>query len=127
MRISIDVSPGEALDRLTILTLKLARITDASKLAHIERELRSLALRVDPLLEDNEALRGFRDALLDVNAKLWDCEDEIRRQAVQNAARSDVLQVATRIPELNDKRARLKADINRLLGTDIAEQKSYAA
>lgn len=127
MRISIDVSPGEALDRFTILSLKLARIRDADKLAHVERELRSLKARIDPLLAENEPLRQFSDALFDVNAKLWDCEDAIRRQADGNTSRTDLLAIAKEIASLNDRRARLKADINRLIGTDIAEQKSYAA
>jgi len=127
VRLSIEVSPGEAIDKLTILAIKQSRLTDAAKLAHVEREAATLRQVVDPLLQATPALRQIQASLQAVNEKLWDTEDRLRMLETRGDFGADFVWLARDVYITNDQRAALKAEINALLGSDIAEQKSYAA
>lgn len=126
MRLCIEVSPGEAIDKLTILSIKEERLTDAGKLSHIRREAELLRGVVAPLLNDKPALRDAMDELAALNRRLWDLENGLRAHERRGEFEHDFLCMARTVCLINDRRAAVKADINTLLGTDIAEQKSYA-
>ncbi len=123
--ILVPVSPGELLDKIGILDLKLARIGEAAKLENIRREherLTAIAARTIP--QDPRVARA-RSALDGVNARLWDVEDRLR--AHEAAGRFDAAFVADAraVYRLNDARAALKKRINLLLGSALVEEKSY--
>ncbi|MGK7864099.1 DUF6165 family protein [Falsiroseomonas sp. E2-1-a4] len=127
MRLCIEVSPGEAVDKSTILAIKLAKLADAAKLAHVKREAATLHQVVDPLLHATPVLRQIQASLQAVNEKLWDTEDRLRMLEARGDFGADFVRLARDVYITNDQRAALKAEINALLGSDIAEQKSYAA
>lgn len=127
MRLRIEVSPGEAIDKITILSIKQARLTDAAKLEHVRREAAMLREVVEPLLQAKPALRRVQASLQSVNEKLWDTEDMLRTLEQRREFGADFVRLAREVYLRNDERAGLKAEINALLGSDIAEQKSYAA
>jgi hypothetical protein len=121
----VPISPGELLDRITILRIKAVRITDPVKLAHVRLEL--------GLLEKTWSDSGYAGvnvspderALHEVNERLWDIEDRIRdKEAVQTFDR-DFIELARAVYRSNDERAAIKKRINVLLGSRIVEEKSY--
>ena len=126
MRLTIEVSPGEAADKLTILHIKLDRIRDAGKLAHVGREAAVLEAALAPLRARFPAILPLIAELRAVNEALWDVEDALRLHEKRGDFGAEFVRLARSVYETNDRRARIKAEINRILGSDIAEQKSYA-
>lgn len=123
--ILVPVSPGELLDKITILRIKSERIEDAGKRTNVRLELGLLektwresgCAAVDITAEER--------ALQNVNERLWDIEDRIRdREAVQTFDR-DFIELARSVYIANDERAAIKKRINQKLGSRIVEEKSY--
>ena len=123
--ILVPVSPGELLDKITILRIKVARVHDAAKLANIKLEL--------ALLEQTwkECCGGALDvaleerALHDVNERLWDIEDRIRDKEARQTFDRDFIELARAVYVCNDERAAIKRRINLQLGSRLIEEKSY--
>src|SRR6185312_11274012 len=123
--ILVPISPGELLDKITILRIKSARMTDPAKLANVRRELElleetwrgSIPAGVD-LGEDEKALEA-------VNAQLWDIEDDIREQEAAGTFAREFVELARAVYFRNDERAAIKKRINTRLGSAIVEEKSY--
>lgn len=121
----MPVSWGELLDKVTILEIKLARIRGAEARANVAKEHRLLydgavaAMHAD-------GVQALLEALRRVNETLWDIEDAIREH--EAAARFDTafIELARSVYLRNDERAAIKRAINRLLGSDLVEEKSYA-
>lgn len=126
MRLSIEVSPGEAADKLTILRIKQDRIRDPAKLAHIGREAEMLDAALAPLRQRFPAILPLIEELRRVNEALWDVEDALRLHEKRGDFGAEFVRLARSVYVTNDRRAAVKAEINRILGSDIAEQKSYA-
>ena len=127
MRLRIETSPGEAIDKITILAIKQARLNDAAKLAHVRREAAALRQAVEPLLQSTPELRDLQASLQAINERLWDTEDQLRTLGKRGDFGGDFVRLAREVYLTNDKRAALKREINALLGSDIAEQKSYVS
>jgi hypothetical protein len=127
MEISIPVAPGELIDKITILRIKAARITDAAKLANVKVELDLLEGVLARDVPGSDALNGLTDDLLNVNETLWDVEDDIRDCERANDFGESFVALARAVYVTNDRRAELKREINTLLGSRIIEEKSYAA
>ncbi len=112
--ISIPISPGELLDKLTILEIKLERIKDKEKLTNISYEYDSLKTIVQRDISQSPKLDTLYQELKLINGKLWDIEDDIR-DCERNQDFSDTfVQLARSVYITNDKRASLKKDINRI-------------
>ena len=127
MRISVEVSPGELLDKLTILEIKEERITDPTKLENIRREKETLETSASRHIEPSTAIDDNKRALKAVNERLWVIEDEIREHERAQNFDARFVELARSVYIENDQRAALKKQINEHLGSDIAEEKSYAA
>ena len=125
--IHVPVSPGEVLDKITILRIKAARITDPAKLANVRRELELLerTWRDSPYAHHNVATDEA--ALEAVNERLWDIEDRIRDKERAQAFDAEFIALARSVYVENDERAAIKKRINVALGSTIVEEKSYAA
>lgn len=126
MNIRIEVSLGEFLDKLTILQIKAERIRDAAKLANVRREL---ALLERAWAESPFAGADVREPLARlkaVNEKLWDIEDRIRLKESAATFDREFIELARSVYLCNDERAALKRELNRLLGSELVEEKSYA-
>jgi len=121
----VPLSPGELLDKITILRIKVARIQDAAKLANVKREL--------SLLEKTwkESGAAAHDVALDeralenVNERLWDIEDRIRDKEARQTFDREFIDLARAVYICNDERAAIKKRINLQLGSRLVEEKSY--
>lgn len=125
MQLKVEVSVGEVIDKITILELKLKRMSDATKLANVRTELDSLNAALEGL-EDGGKFRQLRAELFDVNAALWVIEDDIRLCEAQSDFGPQFIELARSVYITNDKRAALKKQINLAMGSRLVEEKSYA-
>jgi hypothetical protein len=123
--ILVPISPGELLDKITILRIKSARFQDPAKLEHVRREL---ALLEEAWRESGAAaadLHAEEARLMRVNEKLWSIEDEIRGEERVQRFGERFVELARAVYLTNDERAAIKKHINTLLGCSIPEEKSY--
>jgi hypothetical protein len=124
--ILIPVAPGELVDKITILRIKVARIDDPNKRANAARELAMLE-DVQAGLSNSAELARLEADLGSVNEALWEIEDAIRDQERDQDFGPGFVALARDVYHQNDRRAALKREINLLLGSDIVEEKSYAS
>lgn len=115
---TIPVSWGELIDKITILEIKLERITDHQALCNVRRELRMLdrGVPATPLRVDLKA----------INTRLWGIEDDIRRKEAAQDFGPEFVELARLVYQTNDIRSRIKRQINELLDSDLIEEKQYA-
>lgn len=122
----VPCSIGDALDRMTILTIKKERISDPVKLEHVCRELEAIGKVAGGYC----ILRGIQDLyamLKDVNGQLWDVEDSLRDMERRADFGESFVSLARSVYILNDKRAELKRLINEACGSELVEVKSYSS
>ena len=125
MHLNVQTSPGEFLDKLTILEIKAERISDPVKLANVRRELDQLRATwaASPLAgHDVERLVAELKA---VNLTLWEIEDRIRSHETGQRFDERFVELARAVYRTNDRRAALKRELNLVLGSDLIEEKSY--
>lgn len=127
MRIEVEIAPGELFDKLTILEIKSERISDAEKLRHVRAERESLERARGRDIPPSPELDALYAELKALNEALWDIEDRLR--VLERAGDFDeaFVGLARSVYITNDRRAAVKLRINRMLGSDIAEAKSYEA
>jgi len=125
--VMIPVSWGELFDKLTILEIKKERISDKPKLTNISRELDELLAVSNAHELPDEPLTDLVAELRSINETLWDIEDDIRTCERMEDFSSSFIELARSVYKTNDKRAELKLRINRLLGSELVEEKSYKA
>ncbi|HWZ62349.1 MAG TPA: DUF6165 family protein [Steroidobacteraceae bacterium] len=123
--ILVPVSPGELLDKITILRIKVARIDDAAKLANVKLELGLLEATWRDSGCAASALTQDEHALQHVNEQLWDIEDRIRDKEAKQIFDREFIELARAVYVSNDERAAIKKRINTRLGSRIVEEKSY--
>ena len=120
------ISPGELLDKLTILEIKCNKITDAGKLANVRNEHGLLSAVAAEHIPASEEIATLTQALLAENTVLWDIEDDIRNCERQDDFGAEFVRLARAVYVTNDRRAAIKRQINLALGSGIVEEKSYA-
>jgi hypothetical protein len=123
--IAVPISPGELLDKITILRIKSARMQDAAKLVNVRHELQLLEQTWRAVLPAGIDLRSEEQALEAVNAKLWDVEDLLRDQEAEKRFDAKFIELARAVYFTNDERAAIKKRINVKLGSALVEEKSY--
>src|SRR5579863_10096585 len=124
--ISVPVSPGELLDKITILRIKSSRMSDVRKLANVRVELKVLEETFSASPYANADIAADVNALLLVNERLWVIEDNIRDKERAKEFDGDFIRLARAVYFENDERAAIKRRINLKLGSAIVEEKSYA-
>ncbi len=123
--ILVPISPGELIDKFTILRIKTARILDAAKLANVRLELDLLEKTWrDSHFAAADIVRDER-ALQEVNERLWDIEDRIREKEALQTFDREFIELARAVYHSNDERADIKKRINAVLGSRLVEEKSY--
>lgn len=122
MILHVQVSPGELIDKLTILEIKMEEIHDTKKLVNVERELTLLLDVMKKELPPSEELTRLHTELRIINKKIWDTENDVREFWNDDAK---FLAGARGSHFYNDERARVKREINQLLGSTIIEEKSH--
>ena len=125
--ISVEISAGELIDKITILEIKDGRLEDPAKLVNVRRELESLVAARDAALSPSPELTDLTARLKAVNERLWQIEDDIRVCERAKEFEARFVELARAVYMNNDERAALKRRINELLGSRIVEEKSYAA
>jgi hypothetical protein len=125
--IKVSVSPGELLDKITILRIKSRRMSDAAKLANVRAELAALEETWGASSYANINIEADVNALLAVNERLWVIEDDIRDKEREQAFDAEFIRLARAVYFENDERAAIKRRINVKLGSALVEEKSYAA
>lgn len=124
--IKVPISPGELIDKITILQIKSARMTDAAKVANVRTELTLLEATWRESAYSNSDISAQWTALRTINEKLWDIEDRIRDKERAHTFDQEFIDLARAVYVTNDERAAVKRDINTRLGSKIVEEKSYA-
>lgn len=125
MSISIDVSCGELIDKITILEIKAARVVDPAKLKNIRHELQLLTLARESQIRPSVTVDELTRQLRTVNEILWDVEDRIRDKERHLIFDAEFIKLARSVYQTNDRRAELKRELNDLLGSSITEEKTY--
>jgi uncharacterized protein DUF6165 len=121
----VPISPGELLDKITILRIKSARISDAGKLKNVRYELGLLERTWSDSVVGSSRVAGEEVELQEVNERLWDIEDRIRDLERQNRFDAEFIALARSVYIENDQRAAIKKRINLALGGKLLEEKSY--
>jgi hypothetical protein len=125
MILKIEVAPGELIDKITILEIKLARMRDEGKLSNVQHEYTVLTRVADAVLANPE-ITTLRSELKSINETLWQIEDDIRERERRQDFGPDFIRLARAVYRTNDERARVKREINRLLNSKLVEEKAYA-
>lgn len=125
MIVLAPISVGELIDKITILKIKSNLITDSDKLINIEKELQSLEELKDELKLDLDSIEPLQHQLYKVNLELWHIENYKRECEKNQTFGDDFINTARQVYLKNDVRAKIKKDINTLVGSTIVEEKSY--
>ena len=124
----VEVSIGELFDKLTILEIKMEKIKDNSKLENIRKEwniLNDKSMSILSIFADQTLFKKIYK-LEEINRLLWDIEDWIRECEKQKRFDKEFVELARSVYKLNDKRSKIKRDINLITKSNIIEEKSYS-
>ena len=121
----VPISPGELIDKITILEIKSARMTDAAKLHNVRTELALLNETWHASAFSAVDITAEWTGLRDVNGQLWDIEDRIRDKERESLFDIEFVELARAVYVTNDERAAIKRSINGKLGSALVEEKSY--
>ena len=123
--ILIPISPGELLDKITILQIKAERITDPVKVANVKTELGLLSKVWSETVEVDAEINALTAELKSVNEALWEIEDSIRDEERGSRFGERFIELARAVYVTNDERANAKKKVNLHLNSTIVEEKSY--
>lgn len=126
MSILVEVSAGELLDKITILVIKLEKISDPAKLVNIRKEYEML-MGVYHQIPESDDLLALKDELAGINLELWAIEDEVRDCERKEDFGEEFVRLARSVYRANDRRSVTKRKINDLLKSSLVEEKSYRA
>ena len=123
--IQVPVSPGEVLDKITILEIKSERMTDPDKVANVRIELDLLQKTWAAAITEDETIRDLHAQLKEINEALWEIEDDIRDKERAKEFDERFIELARSVYFTNDRRSDVKKKLNLHLGSQIVEEKSY--
>ena len=126
-KILTEISAGELLDKISILEIKLDKIKDKESLVEINKEYESLNKTKNSNLNPTEDLKNLINKLKEINMKLWTIEDEKRTCEKNKDFGKNFIELARQVYFNNDKRAKIKSEINKILGSNIKEVKQYVS
>ena len=124
-KILTEISAGELLDKISILEIKLDKIKDKGSLLEINKEYASLSETKNSNISITKDLENLTKQLKETNIKLWSIEDEKRMCEKNKDFGKKFIELARSVYLNNDKRAKIKSQINKLLGSNIKEIKKY--
>ena len=124
-KIQSEISAGELLDKISILEIKLSKIKDKSSQEEIAKEYKSLKEAKNLNIKSTEKIEDLFKKIKEVNLKLWNIEDKIRICEKTNDFGQEFIKLARSVYINNDKRAKIKSEINNETGSNIKEIKQY--
>jgi hypothetical protein len=122
--ITVPVSVGELIDKLSILHVKKIKISNEEKLTFINKEF-ELLYNMSSFYLENEEVSNSYHKLVEVNSNLWEIEDELRINEINKTFDSSFIHLARQVYYTNDERFSIKNKINELTDSEIREQKDY--
>tara|TARA_B100000029_G_scaffold503771_1_gene581401 strand:- start:140 stop:532 length:393 start_codon:yes stop_codon:yes gene_type:complete len=125
MKILTEISVGELLDKISILEIKLDKIKDENKKKEIKKEYDILKKIQNTSITNENDLNDLIKSLKEVNKNLWEIEDEIRVYEKNKDFGEKFIELARGVYFNNDKRSRIKLEINKKLKSNITEIKHY--
>ncbi|MGA7179935.1 MAG: DUF6165 family protein [Thiobacillaceae bacterium] len=125
MSVTIEVSYGELIDKITILEIKADKVKDLAKLNNIRTELDVLKQSLSAEVQPSPQVSALTVQLRDVNNQLWEIEDLIRDKERTKTFDEEFIRLARSVYITNDVRAKLKRELNDLLGSKLVEEKDY--
>ena len=123
--IHVPVSPGEVLDKITILEIKSERMSDPEKVANVKVELALLQKTWADSVNEDGVINDLHAQLKEINEALWEIEDDIRDKERAREFDERFIELARSVYFTNDRRSKIKKDLNLHLGSEIVEEKSY--
>ena len=121
----VPVSPGEVLDKITILEIKSERMNDPEKVANVKVELALLQETWADFVNEDSTIKELHAQLKEINEALWEIEDDIRDKERAGEFDESFIELARNVYFTNDRRSKIKKDLNLHLGSEIIEEKSY--
>ena len=122
--LSVPISNGELIDKITILLIKKERIHNEEKLIHVANELAVLEPLQEKIVNDENVCK-LKNQLKNINMQLWDVEDELRDKERKKEFDTTFIELARKVYFTNDKRSQVKLEINKLSNSELVEVKSY--
>ena len=126
-KILVEVSVGELLDKISILEIKQEKIKNTESLKFIKDEYNILKAELDKNVKNDEKLKNLFNSLKEINSKLWIIEDDKRMCEKNKDFGENFIKLSRDIHFLNDKRAKIKLEINNHTGSKIKEIKEYTS
>jgi len=123
--IRVPVSPGEVLDKITILEINSERLSDPEKLVNVRRDLALLQETWSESVREDDVIRDLHAQLKEINEALWEIEDDIRDKERAKEFDERFIEIARSVYFTNDRRSEVKKKLNLHLGSQIIEEKSY--
>ena len=124
-KILSEISAGELLDKISILEIKLEKVKDKTNLEEINKEYKILKEVQDSNIETTEKLKALFNDIKEINLNLWDIEDRLRICEKNKDFGQSFIELARLVYLNNDKRSKIKSEINKILGSNIKEIKQY--
>ena len=126
-KILSEISAGELLDKISILEIKLEKIKDKNNLDIINKEYKILKNAQNSNVEITDKIKKLFNEIKAVNTKLWDIEDKLRICEKNKEFGKNFTELARGVYLNNDKRSKIKLEINKILGSNIREIKQYVS
>ena len=124
-KILVEISAGELLDKISILEIKLDKISDKNSLEQLRKEYKILKENQNSLIKIEDRIKDLFKSLKNVNLKLWNIEDKLRICEKNKDFGKEFIELAREVYFNNDRRSKIKSDINKALGSNIVEIKQY--
>ena len=124
-KILSEISAGELLDKISILEIKLEKIKDKASLEEINKEYKILKETQKSNIETTEKTKHLFNEIKKVNQNLWNIEDKLRLCEKNKDFGQSFIELARHVYLNNDKRSKIKSEINKILGSNIREIKQY--
>jgi hypothetical protein len=122
--VTIPVSVGELIDKLSILQVKKLKITNPEGLKYVSEEFELLYNQSEIYFNVNE-IKSLYESLTEVNSSLWDVEDKLRVFESEKKFDNEFIELSRKVYYTNDERFRLKNEINLITSSKIREVKDY--
>ena len=124
-KILSEISAGELLDKISILEIKLRKIKDKSTQEEIKKEYNILIKIQNSSIKLTDKIEDLFNEIKKVNLNLWEIEDKLRICEKKKDFGKDFIELARGVYFNNDKRSKIKSEMNKILGSNIKEVKQY--
>ena len=124
-KILSEISAGELLDKISILEIKLEKIEDKNNRKEVKKEYKILKEIQNSSIKLDNKIKELFNSIKEINIKLWNVEDELRICEKNKDFGKNFIELARKVYFNNDKRAKIKSEINKILGSNIREVKQY--